>query len=504
MFPTESAGVPAVPVPSGAVDPNDATGTAFSGTDGTTTNRQVLADAVVNGKFAVFGRQQELMAGLSYQHVAYPAKYYSLLYPGTVQVNVFNFNPADYPQPAVSRYPSNVYSKYGQSQLGGYATLRSELLDGLHSILGVRYASYKFDYVPQSYNPGTGALLSSHDYSYENNGILTPYGGLTYDLTKTISLYASYAKIFSPQGYYVTVTGAPLQPVTGKSYEVGAKGSWLDGTLTASVAIYDAKRENSAVLAGTNGAYSNAYCCYIAASQVVSKGVDLELNGELLKGWQWSGGYTYNLNEYTAGDATTNGTSYNPQMPKHLLKLWTMAQLPGRCRIGAWAAESTRSRTTTSRVPPPTSTPRATSQGPIPIDSPNLPTPCSLCAANITSAPSGLRRSISTTCSITPTIRQSARRAMTISTVSRAISCSMCMGRFSMRLRVTAARACFLLLASVSGGSSRAADEFSVRGFHPDGEFQRAHDARAWSEGDPVSGWKVLFCGHFERGAGQQ
>lgn len=50
-----------------------------------------------------------------------------------------------------------------------------------------------------------------------------------------------------------------------------------------------------------------------------------------------SAGYTYNENKYDSGYASSDGTAYFPQTPKHLLKLWTMYTLPdewSKVRLG--------------------------------------------------------------------------------------------------------------------------------------------------------------------------
>ena len=71
-------------------------------------------------------------------------------------------------------------------------------------------------------------------------------------------------------------------------------------------------------------------CCYTGVSSK-SRGVDVELSGELMPRWTLSAGYTYNENEYPGGAALSTFT------PKHLLKAWTNVTLPGafnRWQIG--------------------------------------------------------------------------------------------------------------------------------------------------------------------------
>ena len=73
----------------------------------------------------------------------------------------------------------------------------------------------------------------------------------------------------------------------------------------------------SSVLFGGN-------CCYVNGGKVTSKGVDLELTGELLPDWMVMASYTLNLNENRTG-----GGALSTITPKHLGKLFTTYRLPG-------------------------------------------------------------------------------------------------------------------------------------------------------------------------------
>ncbi|MGE8385915.1 MAG: TonB-dependent siderophore receptor, partial [Pseudomonas putida] len=122
-------------------------------------------------------------------------------------------------------------------------------------------------------------------------------------------------------------SGAPLEPMTGKTYETGLKGELFNGALNASVALYYSTRENEAVqdpnFLATNAGFSGS-CCYVSNGKVVSKGIDMELSGELLPDWMLVGGYTFNLNRNRSADAPLSTV-----MPKHLFKLYTTYRLPG-------------------------------------------------------------------------------------------------------------------------------------------------------------------------------
>lgn len=164
------------------------------------------------------------------------------------------------------------------------------------------------------------------------DSVFTPYAGLVYALTPQWSVYGSYADIFQPQ----TATDAQLnvlKPTVGANYELGVKGELFDGALIASVAVFRIDQKNRAVrdddapmVCGSGG---NGYCSR-AAGKVRSEGIDLEVHGELVPGWQISGGYTYSRNKYLEDRLASNiGKPFDYNSPQHMLRLWSDWQLPG-------------------------------------------------------------------------------------------------------------------------------------------------------------------------------
>ena len=204
-------------------------------------------------------------------------------------------------------------------------------------MLGLRVSNFEYHRAYLSYDQDSGLATGfGDDLRYEDNDVVTPYVVLTYDLTSNVSLYGSYASTFESQANLATSFGKPLEPIEGDTYEVGAKSSWLDGAFNVSAAIYRIKRRNEGILQPqVPDNFPDVSCCHVAAAEVQSKGVDLELSGAIAPGWNTSIGYTYNVNEYKEGYGTDDGAAYSPLTPKHLLKIWTMASLPAA--LSAWS-----------------------------------------------------------------------------------------------------------------------------------------------------------------------
>ncbi len=267
------------------------------------TERKVDAiDGFVDGPFQLFGREHQFMAGLSYNKRDY-ANY------GDYQVGgaglawdpfssylnwTGNISEPDW-------NPLSLASEGTITQKAGYAATRLSLADPLKLIIGARYTDWKSE--------GEGA-----DRSHK---VTTPYAGLVFDINDTYSTYASYTEIFQPQ-MLKDRNGSYLDPVDGKSYEVGVKGAWFDNRLNASVAVFRIEQDNvgqstgEPVIGGTGGETA-----YIAARGTVSRGFEFELNGELAPGWN----ATFGASRYVAKDI--NDADINTNLPQTTLKLFT-------------------------------------------------------------------------------------------------------------------------------------------------------------------------------------
>lgn len=266
------------------------------------TERKVTGvDGYVDGPFQLFGREHQLMAGLSYNKREY-ANYgdYQVGGPGqtwdpfasylnwTGKIGEPNWNPLA------------LASEGTITQKAGYAAVRLLLADPLKLIIGARYTDWKSE--------GEGA-----DRAHK---VTTPYAGLVFDINGTYSTYASYTEIFQPQTLKDR-NGSYLDPVDGKSYEVGVKGAWFDNRLNASLAVFRIEQDNVGQATGEPVQGSQNEFAYRAARGTVSRGFEFEVNGELAPGWN----ATFGASRYVAKDI--NGADINTNLPQTALKLFT-------------------------------------------------------------------------------------------------------------------------------------------------------------------------------------
>ncbi|MFY9073852.1 TonB-dependent siderophore receptor [Malaciobacter mytili] len=189
-------------------------------------------------------------------------------------------------------------------QLGTYLVGRFSLSDNLKLIAGTRLTNWEKE-------------DRLKDFTYDHDNVVTPYAGLIYNINEDFSTYVSYTDIFKPQDNQDS-SGNYLDPIEGKSYEVGIKGEFFDDKLNASFAIFRIEQDklaqtdpSGALIPGTTTVAS------VAAEGTTSKGFEVELNGEITDNWNLSVGYS----QFQAKDANDN--EVNSNHPRKTFKLFT-------------------------------------------------------------------------------------------------------------------------------------------------------------------------------------
>ncbi len=325
----------------GSINPITKTGSYAYSSESNQSSKQGGVEAVISSEFNVFGRKQLILIGGNYQNVDAGGQNNTAINyaPGffdTTPVNLFPFNPAAFPEPA-AKIPTNTQVLSGQIQYGFYARIDLSPIDNLHLISGIRYNHWKF-LNQGSYNfniPELGYVSSGTGLNYSYTGSNTSKPGLaaTYNLTKKLTVFGSYTNIGQSQANSVTPDLVPLSPSTGSNYEGGLKWASADGRLNANIALYKIVQDNFAAAISNIPRYSIGVlsCCFSnnSKNKNKSKGVDLEVVGEVLRNWQVSLGYTYSKSEaiiYNSDNLTLRSDSGQPtqsQQPEHLVKFFT-------------------------------------------------------------------------------------------------------------------------------------------------------------------------------------
>ena len=168
------------------------------------------------------------------------------------------------------------------------------------ALVGVRRDSYDQTVVNRR-------LARSSDQSLNAT---SPRVGLVYQPAPSLSLYASAAKGFRPNSG-ISLDNQAFPAESSRAYEVGAKIDSLDGKLSTTVALYRITKENVLTLDVRNTDFS------IPAGEVASKGVEVDMAGDIARDVRLSLAYAYTDAVVTQGDNAILTGSRFPNVPKH-------------------------------------------------------------------------------------------------------------------------------------------------------------------------------------------
>jgi iron complex outermembrane receptor protein len=140
-----------------------------------------------------------------------------------------------------------------------------------------------------------GSLREEHyladDGTRLNESVFLPRIGVTYKIQPDLSYYATDNNGFDAfeASTSAQVFNAPLKPNTSHLLETGLKGDFLDGRLSASVAVYQLLLQNVAVNAGDPGNPN----LFVQQGANRSRGVEAEATGNILPNLSVDLSYAY-------------------------------------------------------------------------------------------------------------------------------------------------------------------------------------------------------------------
>ncbi|MDF0732038.1 TonB-dependent siderophore receptor [Pseudomonas entomophila] len=284
-------------------------------------------DFNVAGPYSLFGRRHDFMAGYGVSERRNQSPYFA----GRV-------DPANYSVirdwksmggiPKFFDYDTGLdASRSSTQQKAGYIATRLNPTDRLHFVIGSRYGSWKSESKSWSYDNNLNLSRSSRSEQTQNDQ-WTPYAGVLYDLTEQYTVYASYTDIFNPQTVK-DVSDKYLEPIVGKVYEAGLKGSLFDERANLSTAVFRSKQDNVPEIDDSVPRGPNGEQYYRSGGKgVVVEGFEAELAGELTDDWHMSLGYSYT--HAARGDKTRKDTN----QPLNLVRFSTTYTLLPKLTVG--------------------------------------------------------------------------------------------------------------------------------------------------------------------------
>ncbi|WP_053073283.1 TonB-dependent siderophore receptor [Chryseobacterium sp. FH2] len=136
---------------------------------------------------------------------------------------------------------------------------------------------------------------------------LSPRIGLSYSIDDNTSAYALFDQSFTPQSGLFR-DGSTAKPLTGNNYEIGIKRDWFNGKWNTTLSIYNIRKDNA--ISGDPTDPSGKFSILDGKTGV--QGVEFDLKGEIVKGFNAIFNYAYTDNEYKQtifyNDPITNET----------------------------------------------------------------------------------------------------------------------------------------------------------------------------------------------------
>ena len=270
--------------------------------------------AGIHGQFDIGPVQNKLLLSYDYQSESgrmgdntYVGQYITDVAAGTQ-----DFIPFDPPMSVPTGY---VY----QQDDAGVLLLDQINWEQWHALVGLRWVSLE--------SKSKDIFTKSQSRAHE----VLPQVGLVYEVNPRVSLYASYNEGYTTLGgLFRDAAGNPLPDPTYEQYEGGTKLLFLDDQLALTAALYQVKQKNWFQYVDTDP--ETFQDIYESVPGITSKGVEIELAGQPIRGLQVRTTYAYTeAEDDTTGKPPTSG--YTPNR----FSLWTQYWFTRNAGNGWWA-----------------------------------------------------------------------------------------------------------------------------------------------------------------------
>ncbi|WP_104545161.1 TonB-dependent siderophore receptor [Chroococcidiopsis sp. TS-821] len=193
-----------------------------------------------------------------------------------------------------------------ENNIGVYLQDQITLSENLKVLAGGRFDVYDLQSVDSLSNTETEDTVQR----------FTPRVGVVYQPSREVSLYSSYSQAFTPNIFGQTVDGSFLDPEISEQFEVGVRGEFANGRLVANLAAYNLTKRNVEGPDPLNPDFA------IAVGKIRSRGIELDVAGEILPGWNAIASYAYTDAEITEDNYYPAGNRPN-NVPRNSTSVWT-------------------------------------------------------------------------------------------------------------------------------------------------------------------------------------
>lgn len=276
----------------------------FSRNEQQITSYELQTDLV--GNFATGSIQHTLLFGVDLSWLRDPFTFRGES-DSSSSINIFDPVSGIVSRPDRDEFPFVFSSESQTNTIGVFLQDQITLTENLKLLVGGR-----FDNIDQS-STSDGESDERQDQAF------SPRVGIVYQPIEPISLYTSFSRSFQPN-FGTRVDGSVLEPVRGTQYEVGVRGEFLDNRLIANLAAYEITVSNLAVTDPDNPNFS------IPSGEQRSRGVELDVTGEITPGWNIIASYAYTDARVTKDDNLQPGNLIEG-VPFNSASLWSTYEI---------------------------------------------------------------------------------------------------------------------------------------------------------------------------------
>lgn len=265
-------------------------------------NESYFTTTNLTGHFDTWGLKHTLLAGGDYYLQDENTVGYSSTVPSTIDI----YNPIHTGNPAINPATRGGQSFHTSTDLYGiYFQDQIKLPYNVHVLGGFRYQNV------EQYNVLTKKLGQKAD-------AVTPQVGVLWQPLNWLSLYGNYVENFGATNG-IGQGNKFLPPQTAQQWEVGFKTAFFDDRLSSTIAYYDLTKQNIPTPDPINPTFS------VATGEARSRGVEVDIKGEILPGWNAISTYAYTDTEVLKENNRNSipvGSNFRG-IPKHTSTLWT-------------------------------------------------------------------------------------------------------------------------------------------------------------------------------------
>jgi iron complex outermembrane recepter protein len=206
------------------------------------------------------------------------------------------------------------------STIGLYLQDQVTLLPNLKLLVGGRYEFIRQTSQVQELDVDGRTSIGQPLKDSFFNQAFSPRAGIVYQPIQPVSLYASYSTSFVPNDTF-TSTGELIEPTQATQYEVGVKTEVLDGKLAFSLVAYHITKTNVLRVDLDNPDFS------IPIGEVRSRGIEFDLAGKPLPGWNIIASFFINKSEVSVGDEDNPAGDTLIDSPGSGASFWTTYEI---------------------------------------------------------------------------------------------------------------------------------------------------------------------------------